>query len=248
VFRQDRDLEREKNMAESYLKSDGYFKLWNTTLDANDSSAKETIGAIRRLEDGRTFRYVQMTVTALSEGLLVKPAAVTAITNLTSDTAKKVITDADATWTTNAYVGYYFKVNVSMTGSEEPRKIVANTATTLTLEKALTTGLASGGTDDGEIIPPPGVVVVAAVSDQSQPVCGVGIGTISIGYYGWVQIKGFGSVVGSNLTETQPITPGGATAGYALDGAAATDVVVGTCIAGSSGTGKPQLVMLNIPE
>lgn len=233
---------------ESYLKSDSYFKLWNTTLDANDSTAKETLGAIRKLEDGRTFRYVKMTGSALSLGLLVKPAAVTAITNLTSDTAKKVITDSDAAWTSNAYVGYYFKVNVSMTGSEEAIKIVANTATTLTLEKALATGLASGGTDDGEIIPSPGVVIVAAVTDQSQPVCGVGWGTITENYYGWVQVKGFGNIIGTNLTETQPITPGGATAGYALDGAAATDCVVGWCIAGSSGTGKAQLAMLTIPE
>ena len=110
-------------MSESYLKSDSYFKLWNTTLDANDSSAMETIGAIRKLEDGRTFRYVQMTGQAITAGLLVKPAAVVSITNLTSDTAKKVITDSGATWTPNAYVGYYFKVLVSMTGSEEAIKI-----------------------------------------------------------------------------------------------------------------------------
>ena len=235
-------------MAESYLKSDSYFKLWNTTLDANDSTAQETIGAIRKLEDGRTYRYVKMTGQAITAGLLVKPAAVVSITNLTSDTAKKVITDSDAAWTANAYVGYYFKVLVSMTGSEEAIKIVANTVNTLTLERALTTGLTALGTDDAEIIAPPGVVVIAAISDQSQPVSGVAIGAITQNYYGWVQIKGFGNVVGTNLTETQPITPGGATAGYALDGAAATDVVVGTVIAGSSGTGKPQLVMLNIPE
>jgi hypothetical protein len=235
-------------MAESYLKSDGYFKLWKTSLDANDSSAQETIGAIRRLEDGRVFRYVKMTGQAITAGLLVKPAAVISITNLTSDTTKKVITDSDASWTPNAYVGYYFKVLVSMTGSEEAIKIVANTVNTLTLERALTTGLTSAGTDDAEIIAPPGAVIIAAASDQSQPVSGVAIGPITENYYGWVQIKGFGNVIGTNLTETQPVTPGGATAGYALDGAAATDVVVGICIAGSSGTGKAQLVWLDLSE
>jgi hypothetical protein len=92
------------------------------------------------------------------------------------------------------------------------------------------------------------VVVIAAASDQSQIVSGVAIGPITENYYGWVQIKGYGNVVGSNLTATQPVTPGGATAGYALDSAAATDFQIGCVKAASSGTGKPQLVMLNIPE
>ena len=235
-------------MSEHYLKSDSYFKLWATSLDANDSTAKETIGAIRKLEDGRTFRYVKMTGQAITAGLLVIPAAATSITNLTSDTTKKIITDADAAWTSNEYVGYYYKTDVNMTGSEEAIKIVANTATTFTLERALTTGLASAGTDDGKIIPPPGVVVIAATTDQSQIVSGVTIGAITENYFGWVEIKGYGNVVGTNLTATQPITPGGATAGYALDSAAATDVQIGYVKAGSSGTGKSQLVMLNISE
>lgn len=235
-------------MAQSYLKSDGLNLAWKTTLDANDSSAQEDIGAIRVLQDGRKFRYVQMTGSAMAEGKIAVPAAVTVITNLTCDTAKKVITDSGASWTPNAYVGYYFKVTTGGTGSEEPRKIVANTVDTLTLEKALGTALAAGGTDDGEIIPPKGVVVLSTASDASQVVSGVGIGTITQNYFGWLQIQGFASVIGTlALTESQPCTPAGGTTGEAADASAATDTVIGVTLA-AGGAGACQLVDLKINE
>jgi hypothetical protein len=231
-------------------------RLQSTKLTSNDSTAKEVLGTIRRLIDGRAFRYVKMTGGALAQGKIVKNAASVAITDLTSadgvgpdGATTTIITDSNASWTPDAYIGYYFKVDTGGTGSEEAIKIVGNTATTLTLERSIGTDLASGGTDDGEIIPSASVVIITAVDDASQPVSGVGIGTITENYFGWVQIKGMGNVLATTaLTETQPVTAGGATTtGQAADGSAATDVVIGTTIAAGSNNAF-QAVMLNIAE
>jgi len=228
--------------------------IWNTKLTANDSTAKETLGVIRVLDDGRAFRYIKMTGGALAMGQLAKPAAAVAITNLTAASGNgpdgattTIITDTGATMTADQYKDWFFKCDTGMTGSTEAIKIVGNTATTLTLEKSITTTLAVGGTDDGEILPPPGVCIISAVTDASQPCSGVGVGTITQNYHGWVQVRGFGNVLGTAaLTETQPITPGGAaTAGQAADGSAATDNVIGICIA-AGGANEYNLVDLKI--
>ena len=108
-------------------------KLWKTLLTANDSTAQEEPGAVRELADGRKFRYIKMTGSALALGYLVMPATKVACTNVTSATVggTTVITDADATWTPNAYVGWYYANLTAMTGSAECIKVVGNTATTL---------------------------------------------------------------------------------------------------------------------
>lgn len=198
-------------------------ELWNTNLTANDSTAQETLGAIRELNDGRAFRYVKITGGTCALGQVNTIASATAITNLTSadgtgpdGATTTIITDGDASWTTNAYVGYYYQTTTGGTGSTEPIKIVANTATTLTLEKSIATGLASGATDDGEIVAPLAVAAIAGAGDLDQPVSGVGIGTITQNYYGWTQIRGYAAVLGDTLTEGESICPGGNANGQAI--------------------------------
>lgn len=224
-------------------------KLWKTLLTSNDSTAQEEPGVIRELADGRKFRYIKMTGSALSLGLLVMPATKVSITNLTSATVggTTVITDSDATWTVNAYVGWYYATLTAMTGSQEPIKIVGNTATTLTLEKQIATALTSAGTDDGEIIAGTAAGVLTAVTDVGQPVIGVGIGTITENYWGWVQIRGIGAVVGDSTAENESMCPGGNAVGQAI--AADSDAdnnIIGVCI-GTAGTNEAQTVLLNIP-
>ena len=231
--------------------------IFETKITANDSTQKENqLGLIRTLGDGRKFRYVQMTGGAIAQGQLVIQKAVTAITNLTSangvgvdGSTVTIITDADASFTTGAHIGSYFRVDTGMTGSEEAIKITGNTATTLTLEKQIGTALASGGTDDGEIVPISDRVIISAVDDASQIVRGVAIGTITEDYYGWVQVSGPSNVLATSaLTETQPFTAGGATtAGQAADGSAATDVVAGFTVA-AGGTNDYQAVVLQITD
>jgi len=229
--------------------------IWSTKLTANDSTAKESIGAVRELADGRKFKYVKMTGGALAAAQLAIPATTVDIDDLTSangvgpdGATTTIITYSAGTWTPDAYIGWYFKTDTSMTGSEEAIKIVGNSATTLTLEKQITTALAAGGTDDGEILAPTGVVKISAVDSQSQAVAGVGIGTLTQNYYGWIQTWGYGNVLAtSGLTEGQTTMPGGATStGQAADGGTSVDeVVLGTTIAAGDAN-EAQLVDLRI--
>lgn len=238
----------------SYQRKDIHGRLQATLLTANDSTAQEDIGTIRRLVDGRTFRYVKMTGGGLSMGKLVKPAAVVDIDDLTcadgtgpDGATTTIITYATGGWTAGAYVGWYFKADTGATGSEEALKIVGNTASALTLEKSIGTDMADD--DDGEIIAPLGSVVITAIDTTTQKACGVGIGTITQNYYGWVQIKGYGNVIATTgLTETKEATPGGATTtGQCADSSATTDYMIGWCVA-AGGNNKQQLIYLNIPE
>jgi len=224
-------------------------KLWKTLLTANDLTAQGEPGAVRELEDGRKFRYIKMTGSALSIGLLVMPATKVACTNVTSATVDgtTVITDSDAAWTPNAYVGWYYANLTAMTGSTEPIKVVGNTATTLTLEKQLATACTALGTDDGEIIAGTAAGILTAVTDQGQPVIGVGIGTITQNYWGWVQTRGIGAVVGDSTAENEAVVPGGNAVGQCI--AADDDAdnnIIGVCI-GTAGANECQTVLLNIP-
>ncbi len=219
------------------------FGIYQTLLTANDSTAKETLGGIRQLADGRKFRYVKMTGSAGALGRVLMPATKVAVTNASSangtgpdGATTTIITDADATWTTDAYVGWYFQVATGMTGSTEPIKIVANTATTLTLEKSITTALATAGTDDGEILAGAVAGILSTASDLDVTVIGVCVGTLTENYYGWVQVAGPAAVYADAITEGESICPGGDAAGKAV--AADTDAdnnIIGTCVA-TSGT------------
>ncbi len=229
------------------------YGMWSTKLTANDSTAKETPGAVRELVDGRKFRYIKMTGSALSLGLLVMPATKVAVTNASSangtgpdGATTTIITDADATWTVDAYIGWYFQCATAMTGSTEPIKIVGNTANTLTLEKSIGTALATAGTDDGEIVAGTAAGILTAVTDEGQPVIGVGIGTITENYWGWVQMEGIAAVVGDTLTENESISPGGNAVGQAIISTNDSDnVIIGNVIA-TSGTNEFSLCQIHI--
>lgn len=238
----------------AYEEKDIDGRLQSTKLTANDSTAQLPIGTIRRLEDGRAFRYVQMTVGALAIGQLVKAAAVVDIDDLsTADgvgpdgATTTIVTKSGATWTPDAYVGWYFKADTGGGGTEEAIKIVGNSATTLTLEKSIGTDMTAD--DDGEIVAPLGVVIITTTTTATQKACGVGIGTITQDYFGWVQIRGYANVLATTgLTETKEATPGGATTpGQAADSGGTTDYMIGWCVA-AGGNNKQQLIYLNIAE
>lgn len=236
-------------MSQQDWKTSDMLGLWKTALDANDDSRMETLGAIRRLADGRTFRYVKMTGSAAAEGKLMTIATKVSITSTAtggSSAEDNIVTDSAGAMTPNAYVGYYFQCATAGTGSVTPRKIIANTATTITLEKALATACA---TDSAEIVAPKGVVKLSPIDDLDQPVSGVAQGVITENYFGWIQIKGFGSLLSTSaLTEGDSCSPGGATtAGQAADRAAADDGLIGYCVA-AAGSNECQLVDLNIAE
>jgi hypothetical protein len=236
----------------AYQTNDVY-GIFSTKLTANDSTPKESLGSIRQLADGRRFRYIKMTGSALALGELVMPATKVAVTNATSadgvgpdGATTTIITDADATWTPDAYIGWFYQTATSMTGSTEPIKIVGNTATTLILEKSITTDLAGAGTDDGEILAGTAAGILSSANDLDVTVLGAGIGTITQNYFGWVQIAGPAAVYSDALGEGESVSPGGDAAGKAISSDSDADcVVIGSCIA-TSGTGEYSLVDLCI--
>lgn len=227
--------------------------IFATKLTSNDSTPQETLGRIRELDDGRRFRYTRMTGSALALGEIVMPATKVAVTDATSadgtgpdGATTTIITDSDATWTPDAYIGWYFQVATSMTGSTEPIKIVGNTATTLTLEKSITTDLTSAGTDDGEIVAGHAAAILSTANDLDVATVGVGIGTITTNYYGWVQVAGVGAVIGDSIAEGESVSPGGNAAGQAIAADSDADcTIIGKCIA-TSGTNEYCMVDLNI--
>ena len=227
--------------------------IFGTLLTANDATAKETLGSIRELADGRRFRYTRMTGSALALGQIIMPATKVAVTNATSATGvgpdganTTIITDSDAAWTPNIYVGWYYQTATAMTGSTEPIKIVGNTATTLTLEKQITTALTTAGTDDGEIIAVNAAGILSTANDLSVHSIGVGIGAITQNYYGWVQIQGPAAVWSDAVTEGYGVCPGGDAAGKGIaQDANGFNTQIGICIA-ASGTAEYSLVNLRI--
>ena len=236
----------------AYQEKDAYGKLWSTKLTANDSTPKETLGAMRELVDGRRFRYIQMTGSAGALGQVLMPATKVAVTNATSangvgpdGATTTIITDGDAAWTPDAYIGWYFQLATGMTGSTEPIRIVGNTATTLTLEKSITTALAAGGTDDGEILAGTSAGVLSTAGDIDVACVGICIGTLTQNYYGWVQTAGPAAVMSHAISEGVSVAPGGAAAGEALAAASHDDNIIGVCIA-ASGTDEYSLVDLRI--
>lgn len=234
----------------AYQTNDDY-GIYQTKLTANDSTPQETLGTIRQI-GGRRYRYLKMTGSAGALGKLLMPATKVAVTNATSangvgpdGATTTIITDADAAWTVDAYVGWYFQVATGMTGSTEPIRIVGNTATTLTLEKQITTALATAGTDDGEILAGNAAGILTTANTLGMPVIGVGIGTITENYYGWVQISGPAAVWADAVTESINIGPGGDAAGKAIATNTYDDTIIGVTIA-ASGTGEYALVNLNL--
>ena len=240
----------------AYQETDARGRLWLTKLTTNDSTpieGAEKLGSIRELSDGRRFRYVRAVGADVALGKLQMDATKVTVTDVSvgstvngpDGATTTLITDADATWTNDAYINWYFKVDTGKTGSEEAVKIVGNTTTTLTLEKQLTTTVAA--LDDGEILPGVAACVVSTASGVTLPILGCGIGTITDTYYGWLQVAGPGSVISTSaLTEGDNFSSGGATtSGQAADRATADDNNLGTCIA-AGGTNDYQFVNFKI--
>lgn len=227
--------------------------IFSTKLTANDATAKEELGTIRELADGRRFRYVKMTGSALALGQIIMPATKVAVTNATSASGTgpdgattTIITDSDAAWTPDAYIGWYYQTATSMTGSTEPIKIVGNTATTLTLEKSIGTALTTAGTDDGEILAVNSAGILSTANDLSVHSIGVGIGTITENYHGWVQVAGAAALWSDAVTEGYSVCPGGDAAGKGIVADAnGYNNSIGVCIA-ASGTAEYSLVDLRI--
>lgn len=184
----------------------GIRTLTDTDLQVTTSTNQETLGAVGATADGRKFRYVQTdAVAGLNIGLLaVAPAPVVDHTNLslntTSNTAvgsNVVVVDVGATaCQENQYAGGYLVVR-SGAGAGATYRIDGNSYSAgngpvvVTLFDVIATALDTATTVVDLINPFSGVL---ATTTASAPV-GVAQVDFAPGYFGWVQTKGYCSVL-----------------------------------------------------
>jgi hypothetical protein len=159
------------------------------------------LGTTFECEDGRKFRYVQMTGGAAALGLCVMRNADVAedTVSSSSDLLKIETGGVDTTWVAGAFAGDWVQVDDG-TGKGQCRRILMNDTTTLHLDRPLTTALAIG-TSDITIIRPYHVRITATapldivqgIASVLNPNAGTGPGTNAIDEdsFGWIQVSGF---------------------------------------------------------
>lgn len=156
----------------------------------NDATAQVDLGTEIRLNDGRILKYFQANeAVTIGDCLVILLPDVTQ-TNLTAATATTSTTVTDTgTFTAARYDGareeYYYATNGG-TGPGQVRRIISNTADALTIDNAPDTALDT--TTDGVTFSPFRWEMSDAATEQ---VCGVSLGTVSAGNFGWAQKKGF---------------------------------------------------------
>ncbi len=99
-------------------------------------------------------------------------------------------------------------------------KVKTNSATVIELYPEYTQGILTATTSvdatTGAKFWHPFTVNPSAVTTQNQICTGVAQIAFAANAYGWVLVRGYGTVIGSSLTAGKGFGPGGATAGYAL--------------------------------
>lgn len=160
-------------------------------VSTTDSDTAEVdLGTEVVLNDGRVFKYFRFNETVtIGDCLTILLPDVTQ-TNLTAATATTSTTVTDTgTFTANRYDGareeYYYATNGN-TGAGQIRRVISNTADALIIDNPPDTAL--DVTTDGVVISPYRVEMTDAIADQC---CGVALGTVTAGQFGWAQKKGF---------------------------------------------------------
>lgn len=152
---------------------------------ANHQYPENALGTVATLEDGRTYVYCKAAEgLVLGDALVTKPAFAAEVSNVASDTDKKVLTPASSpSWTVNAYANAWAVVTAGTGAFQCARKIKSNTATALTLYEALTTAL---DTSDSKVtVISPWYVEKSAVTSKIQTSIAVAQNTVTSGYYFW---------------------------------------------------------------
>lgn len=189
----------------------GAVQVFPSDITAIDTTQGFPLGT-RGLDDkGNEYVYVQNLATGATwaVGKVLMPAAtVTAAATVTSSTDKLTISKTSWGLTAGAYSGYY--VFVTNGGDEGDLKVIkGNDATNLFLETALTSAL--NGTSALAIFHPY-VCDLTTASGQVVPV-GVAMAAVTVGNYGWAQVRGVAPVIVSTgaPTAAKNIATGGAT-------------------------------------
>lgn len=203
--------------------------------------------------DGSTWVYVQATTGVLAKGSIAIPDAVTAVDNVSSSTNNLgqivYITKASAGWTNGAFAGDYVVVDDG-TGVGQAARIMDNTSDTLYLfSPGFTTALSS--VDSDITIFKPWHVTKSAVTSKLQNAVGIAQTTFANLAYGWVLVRGVGSVLaGNTFVVGSDFTTGDDTTGQAIVGIATNGQFdaqsLGRCLVANSAADILTLVYVDI--
>jgi hypothetical protein len=175
---------------------------WNQGIHAISATAKETVGALRILDDGRKFRYAKAGASALSAGKANAAAAVAAgVMNEACASAhaigEYVITEtitAGVAYTQDHFAGGFLQVN-DATGEGHQYKITsssavtaAGTSITIVLEDPIRVALVAA-TSEFTLTPSPQQMVVETTTEENLPT-GVAPVAVTAAYYFWNQTGG----------------------------------------------------------
>lgn len=212
-----------------------------TTSGINNDSAK--LGALATTGDGRYFRYAIAGATALVPGTLQQASAeVTGSQNLAVAAAAigatSVTTTSNVTCSANDFAGGYLIVTITP-GQGYQYQILSHAAAsaapvTLNLADPIVVALTTSSRVDLVANPYKGVVINPTTA-TSCPV-GVAVAATPISYYGWLQVRGVGTVLadGAVVVGTQ-VVASNATAG-AVEALTGVQAIVGTAVTGVATT------------
>lgn len=190
---------------------------------SESSTAKETVGTIRELPDGRAFVYAKAGSSALAAGKLAVAAAIDAdVMNEACASAHSVgdlqfaETITSTTVAEDYFAGGYLQIN-DATGEGHQYKIVSNTAVsagtsiTLTLEESIRVAL-TASTSEFTIVHNPAMATVESAT-LGFPV-GVAPMAVTASYYYWAQIRGMANVLSDDTAAVgKPLNQSTSTAG-----------------------------------
>lgn len=209
--------------------------------------------------DGRAWKYVQATSTTVA-GALVGPdpnpvhqgtLAAGTLTATANSTGQVVfLTYSTGGLTAGALEDAWVYLYIG-TGEGSLMKVKTNSATVIEVYPAY--ALAATTSIDattGAKFWHPNAVNPCVVTTQTQVVTGVAQIAFAANAYGFVLIRGYGTVIGSSLTAGHGFGPGGATAGYALIATTAKgpydQFYVGTTVIAANDSSNQNMAFINL--
>lgn len=221
--------------------------------------AEAKLGEEAVTPDGRAWKYIQATHTASVAGGLVVPDAssvyqgtlaagtLTATANSTGQVVYLTYSTGGLTAGALEDGWLYFYIG---TGEGLLVKVKTNSATVIELypNYALAATTTIDGTSGAKFWNPCSCTP-SLVTTQTQIVTGVAQTAFAINAYGWVLIRGYGTVLGSSFTAGAGVGPGGATAGFGLVATTAKgpfdQFYVGSTVIVANDSSKQNMVFVN---
>jgi hypothetical protein len=228
------------------------------------TSAEAKLGEEAVTPDGRAWKYVKCTHTALSAGFIAVPDAsglyqgtlAAATLTLTANAAGQYVNLAYSTGGLTAGAledGWlYFYVG---TGEGGLFKVKTNSATVIELYPEYTQGVLTATTSvdtstGAKFWHPFTVTPMLASADQYSIATGIAQIAFAVNDYGWLLTRGYGVVLGTSLVAGHAFGMGGAAAGLALVSTTAKgpydQFFLGTTAIAANDAAKPNFVFVNM--